>query len=57
MTVCESNASVNVQMYDRNDQKCFSGVISEQEARAQLEAALGASSNEVEYNVSIIAVR
>ncbi|XP_057338380.1 uncharacterized protein LOC130676266 [Microplitis mediator] len=53
MTVCESNASVDLQMYDRNDQKCFSGIISEQDAMAQLEAALGASSNEVEYNHTI----
>ncbi|XP_057337701.1 uncharacterized protein LOC130675836 isoform X2 [Microplitis mediator] len=53
MLVCESKASVDLQMYDRNDKKCFSGIISEQDAMAQLEAALGPSSNEVENNHTI----
>ncbi|XP_057336871.1 uncharacterized protein LOC130675311 [Microplitis mediator] len=50
MTVCESNASVDLQLNDRNDRKCFSAIISDQDAMAQLEAALGASSNEVKNN-------
>lgn len=54
MTLCESNASIAVQRYDRNDQKCFSGVISEKEAMRQLEAAFGSFSNEVEYKVRLI---
>ncbi|XP_074104152.1 uncharacterized protein LOC141530753 [Cotesia typhae] len=53
MTVCESNASIAVQRFDRNDQKCFSGVISEKEAMRQLEAAFGSFSNEVEYKHTI----